>query len=439
MSLKRNIIGNGLANLLQKLVRVFDQLLLVPFFISAWGAAYYGEWLTLTIIPSVLSFADLGFGTAAANSFVLAYTSGDKQRAADISKTGVTIITFVVLGGAILSALALTVINHLGLADQAIISASDALWAVSFMMVARLMSFYNQLFEAYFRAARKAAVGINLTNIQNVAGIGLGFLVLVLKQGIVVYAFSQFMVAVSFRFYYRWQARKVLALNKEYTGKFVKQYAKEIFTKGLGYLMSPMWQVVLFQGTTFVVRVTLGATAVAVFNTVRTLSRSINQIYSIINASVFPEVQFEIGAGNMVKARKIFLKSIQISLLLAFLGVLALAVVGLPLYNIWTHKTLNVPVTMWYIFLAGTLCNAVWWTSAIVFRAMNKPYQLTVTGLIAAGISVLISYFCCMMWGLNGAAVGSLIFEIIMIIYVLPASVKLMGLSVKHVFKKSMA
>ena len=73
MSLKKKLIYNGLASALQKVVKVSEQLLLVPFFITAWGAVYYGEWLTLTIIPTIIGFSDLGFGTAAANSFVLRY------------------------------------------------------------------------------------------------------------------------------------------------------------------------------------------------------------------------------------------------------------------------------------------------------------------------------------------------------------------------------
>ena len=85
-NLKKNILNNGIASFLEKGVRVLEQLFLVPFFITAWGAAYYGEWLTLTIIPSVLVFSDLGFGTAAANSFVISYSAGNKQQAANISE-----------------------------------------------------------------------------------------------------------------------------------------------------------------------------------------------------------------------------------------------------------------------------------------------------------------------------------------------------------------
>jgi len=50
LSLKKNLLKNGLASAVQKIIKIAEQLLLVPFFISAWGAAYYGEWLTLPLL-----------------------------------------------------------------------------------------------------------------------------------------------------------------------------------------------------------------------------------------------------------------------------------------------------------------------------------------------------------------------------------------------------
>ena len=87
MSVVRGIFNNGIANIAQKIVRILDQLLLVPFFLTAWGAEYYGEWLTLSIVPSVLAFSDLGFGSAVSNGFVLAYAAGNKQQAANLYKS----------------------------------------------------------------------------------------------------------------------------------------------------------------------------------------------------------------------------------------------------------------------------------------------------------------------------------------------------------------
>lgn len=437
MSLKKNLIGNGIANLLQKFVRITEQLLLVPFFISSWGAAYYGEWLTLTIIPSVLAFSDLGFGSAVANSFVLKYASGDKKAAADIFKTGLIIISKTITLGIIISALLLTIAYYFGWLEKSLIKPNEAIQALIMMITARLIAFYSQIFEANFRAARKVAQGINLLTVNSILNIACGAIVLLAHGGVVLFASSQLIIAILFNVFYWWKASAVLGLGSEEVGVYNKSYAKEIISKGFGYLMSPMWQTLLFQGTTFVVRITLGPAAVAVFNTVRTLSRSVNQLYSTINASVFPEIQFEIGAGRMDKARNLLFHSIRVSFVLALAGVLFLSIFGLYLYNIWTNKALNPPAIMWYLFLGGILLNAVWWTSVVVFRAMNKPYRFATTGLIAAGIAIICSYFFCKQWGLIGAAMGSLVFEIIMMIYILPLSCKMIGLPVLNLFKIS--
>lgn len=428
MSTKKNIIHNGISTAAQKGVRILEQLFLVPFFIMAWGAAYYGEWLTLTIIPSVLAFSDLGLGSAVANSFVLKYSGGNKQNAANIAHTGFIVISISIVAGLLIGIIGLGLSLHFEWLKHSIIPAKDAIIALIAMMLAKVLNFYMQIFEAYFRAARKAALGINLSTISGLLNVVAGLVVLLLGYGVVEFAISQLVVGVVTNLAYALIAEKTLHLNREFSGKFIQQEAKDILKNGLGYLMSPVWQSLLFQGTTFVVRITLGPVAVTVFNTVRTLSRSVNQLYSIINGSIFPEIQYEIGVGNMEQARKIFSKSIQITLILSIIGVLMLAIFGLPIYNIWTKNELNPPYFMWFIFVTATAFNAVWWTAGVVFRAMNKPYKLSIAGVVAAIIAIVITYIGCEFFGLTGAAIGSLVFEILMAIYILPLSRKMIGL-----------
>ena len=180
MSLKKRLLSNGIASIFQKVVRVLEQLFLVPFFITAWGAAYYGEWLTLTIIPSVMAFSNLGFGSAAGNSFVLTYTSGDKQKAANINKTGLYIITIMILVGIAISSIVIVVLNYFNVFDKSLIDGKEAIIAVSIMILSQLLMFYLQLFESYYRAAQRAALSINLITTKSAASIILGLLVLLM-------------------------------------------------------------------------------------------------------------------------------------------------------------------------------------------------------------------------------------------------------------------
>jgi len=432
MSLKKRLVNNGLASILQKGVRVLEQLFLVPFFISAWGAAYYGEWLTLTIIPSVIAFSDLGFGTAAANSFVLNYASGNKQKAADISKTGMHIISLMVFVAMGISVLAIFILKYFNVFEKSLIDSQDAIIAVSILILARLLNFYTQLIEAYYRSAQKAALSINLLTLKAALNLSTGLLILLLGYGVVEFAISQLVVILIFNFYYWIKGKKVLGLFREFNGRKDHIIRKDITHKGLSYLMSPIWQAIYFQGTTFVVRIVLGPEAVAVFNTVRTLSRSLNQIFFMVKGTVFPELQFEIGQENWKTAQKVFRIALLSVFLMSFLGFIFLAFFGLWFYNIWTHNELQVPTTMWYIFISGMLFNAIWWTAEMVFSLVNQPKKMAIYGVLVSLISVLLTYVLSKSMGLTGAAIGAVSLDLILVFWVVPNCCKLMHMTVKE-------
>jgi len=437
MSLKNNLLKNGIASGIQKGVRVLEQLLLVPFFITAWGAAYYGEWLTLTIIPSMLAFSDLGFGSAAANSLVLRYASGDKQGAANIAKSGLFIITIMVVCSIVISFILIFVLDHYKVFEKLLIDRQDAIWAICILMFARILNFYQLLFEAFYRAARRASMSINLLSVQSGFNILLGLIVLLAGGGVIAFALSNLLIAIVFNPVYALKARRVLALNKTHKGNIKKTEIRSITKKGFGYLMSPVWQAVFFQGTTFVVRIVLGPQAVAVFNTVRTVTRVINQTISMIVGTILPEMQFEIGAGHMAKARKIFRITLVLVLVVALAGSIFLYFGGSWFYGLWTRNVLSPPIMMWNVFIIGIIFNAVWWTTSSVFTAMNKPYDYALAGVISATLAVVCSYYLAISFGLTGAAFGSLIMDILLFIYILPRSCKLVGQEIKNLIKDS--
>ncbi|MCQ2229265.1 MAG: oligosaccharide flippase family protein [Bacteroidales bacterium] len=428
MSTKKNIIFNGIASVGSKGVRVAEQLLLVPFFLSAWGAAYYGEWLTLAIIPSVLAFSDLGLGTAASNSFVLAYTGGDKQKAAVVFKTGLTIVSWAVLFGIVLSFFVMILAYYGGFLNKSLIPPSDAIASLVFMMGSKLVNFYNQIFEAFYRAKERAASAINIGTLESLTCIIVGIFVLQKGGGVVAYASSIMVVSFVYKIVYAIVGLKLIGVMDK--ASFSKELAKDILKKGFGFLLSPIWQAIYFQGSTFVVRLALGAEAVAVFNTVRTLCRSVNQIYNLINQSVFPEFQIAVGAKDIHKAKKMFNNSMKIVLVAAFFGVVFLCLVGPRVYAWWTKDQLVVSDNVWCVFMIGVLFNAVWWTSEIVYRAMNKPYRFTICGTVSACISTLVSYYLSCEMGMIGATIGYVVLDILMVFLVVPKAFGLLGINV---------
>ena len=187
-------------------------------------------------------------------------------------------------------------------------------------------------------------------------------------------------------------------------------------------MLSPVWQAIYFQGTTFIVRIFLGPVAVTIFNTVRTLTRAVNQANAIVISAVSPDLQFEMGVGNFERARKIFRFSLFIITIITISGSVFLFLRGSWFYEIWTNKSLNPPLLMWNVFIVGIIFNAYWWMSSEVFNVLNQPYKFTIVALIASVISIVLTYFSTVSFGLLGAAIGNLFLDIFLLFYLFPRS-----------------
>lgn len=431
--LAKGIIGNGLAQITQKVIRVLDQLLLVPFFLLYWGAPYYGEWLTLTIIPSILGFSDFGVGTSAGNSFVLAYASGDKQHAANIRKSGTIVVSFTILIGFILTLIILFACNNFNLFDKTLIPSDEAMKSVSLLMVSKLIYFFNYLAEGFYRGARRAAFGAFMYSGYSLMNILVGLCTLLCGCGVIGYAISQVVVSILYTVLF-WIIGNRLVDLKGYRGFLITSDIKNILTKGLGYMMNPIWNSIYFQGSTFVIRVVLGAESVATFNTMRTACRSVGQMFNVVNASILPELQFEYGKGNIQVVHRLFRLSIVISLIIGVIGTIFLCLFGFDIYNLWTQSVLPVSKEIWYTFVVGILFNGVWWTAIVAYSITNKPYHFGVASITTACFSLIMSYVLSIYLGLWGAVLGTVLFDVIMMLYILPDSCCLLGMKIKDIF-----
>jgi O-antigen/teichoic acid export membrane protein len=438
VSSKKRIIKNGIAAIVQKATKIAEQLLLIPFFIKFWGAAYYGEWLTLTIIPSFLALSDFGFGSAAANTFLLNYASGKEEEAANISKTGSRILSLLIGIAIALSVLIVLLLGHYNLFNNSLITKTDAINAIIFLLASKIINFYQQLYEAYFRAARRANLSIHFQTFISLINIIAGIFVLFGGGKVVTFALTSFCISLILNPIYIYYAKSLLGLHHKHKGKFVKSEVKNLLHKGFGYFLAPIWQAVFFQGCTLIVRVVLGPTAVTIFNTVRTIIRSSSQAFSMIITSVYPDFQYEIGAGNSKKAKIIFLDLLGTNIILAFLSIFFLSFFGRSIYNIWTHKALHVSLDIWLVFVSSIIFYSLWFTFSFIFEALNKPFTYTLPCLIFASFSILISWYLCSYFGLLGASIGNLSFDIFMSLYLIPKGAGIMGIPLKRIFSDSL-
>lgn len=101
-SVRRRIRSAFAAFVFARVVRVAEQLVLVPLFLSNWGAKTYGEWLALAALAGFVALANLGVGQAAATEVILESTRGELEKA---SRTVVT--SLITLTGSIFAGVAI--------------------------------------------------------------------------------------------------------------------------------------------------------------------------------------------------------------------------------------------------------------------------------------------------------------------------------------------
>ena len=84
--------------------------------------------------------------------------------------------------------------------------------------------------------------------------------------------------------------------------------------------------------------------------------------------------------------------------------------------------------------MLGVLLNAIWWTSVVTYRMTNQPYHFAIASTITAFVSVGLTYLLLIPFGLLGAAIGCTLFELVMALYVLPDSCRLLGMNISGLF-----
>lgn len=425
MSTVKNIAKNGSATVLQKFVLAGQQLFLVPFFIRAWGPEYYGEWLTLTAIPAALAMSDMGFGTAFANEFVLTYVKGDKLRAANLLKTGMVLVTLCCLVVACLSLSGVFVAKQLGWFSELKIPEDQAIFALSLILISRFLSFFLNLGEGLFRAARLNHRYIHIFTLFSAARIIIGIGVLSLGENAVTFALCDLICSLSMATFIHYKGRSFLGSMPN--GQFIRDRNTLIpmIKKGGAYMLTPLQQGISLQGTSLIVRLWVGAEAVALFNSMRTLSNSAHQLLSIVNSSLFPELQLALGEGRTDSARKIYNIGVSMAFILGLIASTGLLIIGPWVFRKWTDDVFSPAYSLWLIFALILSIRSFWWTAAMTFRAANKPGIYTMVSLVITLLGIPTSIIFANFIGIPGVLIGCLSSEILMMIYVFPASAKL--------------
>ncbi len=422
---KRRLILGFISNWVSKLASSLIQLIQVPFFLHFWSTAVYGDWLIVNSIPSYLSFSNIGFGNVAGNEMTMAEARGDREAALRSFQSCWWLILFAMCVAGALVALALVFLPVATLLAVHNISNAEARWVVAFLGFSVLLGQLEQLLQSAYRAVGRYPYGSFVKSCMSL----LAFACMMVPVGLgygprttaMVFACANVVGTLALAVMVRRQIPWI---------RYGWSYARfdEIRTMAplaFAFMGFPIGNSFNLQGTLMAVSYALGPLAVVSFATARTISRIALQMVQMINGTFEPEFSRSFAQNDIPLVRKLHRHACQMAIIIA-LVVIACVMLGGPAFlHRWTDGKVPPSPGLLLILLSVVLFYALWSTSSTVMYATNQHQRLALVYVLATGVTVVVTYLGARLYGLYGAAAALLLSELIMNVYVLPASLRI--------------
>ena len=422
---QRRLTLGFLSNWVSRLAGTVIQLVQVPVFLRHWSVPLYGDWLLVNAIPSYLSFSNIGFGSVAGNEMTMLMGRNDQGGALRVFQSCWWLILSLCAAVALLFAGLLFAAPPAWLPHLNQMSDADARGVILYLGVAVLFGQLEQLIGAAYTCIGRYAYGGFIKSIFTLVAFAAMLVPVLLGHGVRSAA-----LALSVMNALGTVAFCVLARRDIPWIRYGWQFAsldeiRRLAAPAIAFMGFPIGNALNLQGTLLAVGHVLGSADVVVFATARTVSRVALQMVQMVNSSFWPELSSSFGARNLPLVRALHRRSCQLALGIAVVLIAAMMTVGPWFLAHWTAHKVPPSPRLLLLLLLSVLFYSLWSTSSTLMAAINQHRRLSAVYLFATGLTIVLTVLLTRHFGLLGAAASLIGSELIMDVYVLPASLRL--------------
>jgi O-antigen/teichoic acid export membrane protein len=401
------------------------QFIQVPVYFHFWATAVYGDWLIVTAIPTQLTFSSIGFGNVASNEMTMLVAGGNREGALRVFQSCWWLIALICASVGLLLVPALYFLPVAELLKITAISAPDTKWIIFYLGISVLLGQLEQLMGAAYTCVARYAYGSFVKNLIALAAFAATMVPVMLGHGprtaALVFAVANILGTVVFAFFVRRDMPWIEFGWRHARFSEIRRLAPPAFA----FMGFPIGIALNLQGTLIAIGYALGPVEVAIFASARTVSRVALQMVQMVNNTVWPELSLAYGARNIDLLRSLHRRACQTALLLAFFIIACMMSFGPWFLSHWTGGKVPPSRSLLAILLLGVLIYSLWSTSSTLATALNKHQRLAAWYIAGTGVTVIFTYVLARRYGLYGAAASLILSEVIMNLYVLPASLRI--------------
>ena len=424
--IRRRILKGFGAQGFSQAVQIFIRLAEVPLLLTFWGTQLYGEWLMLSAIPVYLSISDGGFAGAACREMTIRGGAGDKTGVRAVFQSTWLLLVAVSFAAGLLAFGFVQVAPLKDWLGFSVMKGLEIKFVLLLLIAHVLVGFQGGLLNGGFWVTGRYPIGMYLIAATQLLEF-LGLAAAVALGGGPVQAALGYLAGRLLGTGFMWLGQRQASpwLRHGFShASFVE--LRRLTAPAFASLAFPLGNAFNIQGMRLVVGLTLGPSALAMFTSLRTLSRLVMQPGVIINRLIEPEMGLAFGADNNYLFRRLFARSCQLALW-GCLGVCFLVGAGAYwAFPVWTGAKFAMHWPTYIVLLAGVLINGIWYTAIMVPYATNRHGRIAVVYTLIYGVVALyLGYLGATDLGLVGAAAALLIAEAIMAVFITRASLQM--------------
>ncbi len=419
---QRRLLFGFLSNWVSRLAGTVVQLVQVPVFLHFWSVPLYGDWLLVNAIPSYLSFSNIGFGSVAGNEMTMLMGRKDQEGALRVFQSCWWLIVLICSVVVFLFAALLYLLPVAQWLNLNAMTQADAKWVIFLLGTAVLFSQLEQLIGAAYTCVGRYPYGTFV------------------KSVLTLIAFAAMLLPVVFGYGVRATALALSATNALGTAFFCILVRRDIpwirygwqqasFAEirrlagpAVAFMGFPIGNALNLQGTLVAVGHVLGSVDVVIFGTARTVSRVALQMVQMVNSTFWPELSSSFGAGNLPLVRALHRRACQLALIIAVVLISIMMTFGPWFLTRWTAHKVPPSPRLLFLLLLSVFFFSLWSTSSTLMTAINQHRKLSAYYLVATSVTIVATVVFAKWQGLLGAAASLVLSELIMNVYVLPAS-----------------
>lgn len=397
---------------------VLISLISVPLTLNYLGAERYGLWLTINSIVGLFAFADLGIGNGLLNVISDAFGKKDAAKARKYTASAFAILTLVAVGLAVLFLAAYPFVPWASLLNvQSTIAAEEVgpsilIFALCFLIgipigiVGKVQAGYQEGYIVHFWSViGKLMTLATLLLAIRVEG-GLPLLVLALVGTPLI---SSIFNTIHF---FKFRQPELLPSFSEVN----IAYGKQLLHTGLLFFILQSVGVVAYSSDSIILTRILGPDAVAQFGVTSQIFGLTAILLNIVLAPLWPAYAEAMAIGDKQWVKRIFLRSLGVSMAIAIPMSSILLFFGYDLLRLWIGTEIVPPMSLMVALAIWHSMTGINGNLATLLNGSGIIRFQIVCSVLMGIANVLLSIYLVRVWGVSGVVWGSIIAQTVFII-----------------------